>query len=138
MSSSSTRRGRVRRGLTVSELVVAMTILLAAVSVVCQLTYVAARQHAKTGRQDLLAAEAANVMEDLMSRPWSEIDAGVPPVVALSDACRQEAPQAELRVTIEPDSERPALRRISVCIQEPRSPGVSGAPVQLVAWRGAP
>jgi hypothetical protein len=115
-----------------------MTILLAAVSVVCQVTYVAARQQAKTGRQDLLAAEAANVMEELMSRPWSEIDADEPPVVALSDSCRQEVPQAELRVTIEPDSEHPTLRRISVCIQEPLSPGLSGVPVQLVAWRCAP
>lgn len=131
-------RKRVRKGLTLSELVVACAIAVTALMAVVQLTFLASRQYRVIADRNVIAQEAANIMEDLMSRPWSEVAASKPPAVSLSPACREVAPDAQLELLIGPDEQLNAARRISVTIAWQARADQPLTSVHLVAWRYGP
>lgn len=125
------------RGFVMSELIVAMAISVAAMVGIAQLMYQVTRQYRAAVQRTVVAGEAANVMEDLVSRPWNEITAGNPPALTLSAACRQAAPDARLNVDILPVEAEHAFR-IVVRIGWPADDVPQKRPVQLVAWRYEP
>ena len=127
-----------RHGLTLSELVVTCAIAVAAMAGIAQLMYQATRQYRVVSRHNLVALEAANVMENLMSRPWSEIASSEPALIELSPACRQAVPDAELRLEIVPEDDQDDTRRITVQIHWATSGDERAKPIQLVAWRYKP
>ena len=129
---------RRRPGLTLSELVIASAIAVTAMVGIAQLMYQVTRQYRVTSCHNLVSQEAANIMENLMSRPWSEIAAEEPPVIELSPACLQAVPQAQLELAIAAEEEQKDTRRITVQIHWQTHSTASTAPIQLVAWRYAP
>ena len=124
-----------RRGLTLSELIIAAAITVAAMVGIAQLMYQVTRQYRVVTCRNLAAEEAANIMEDLMSRPWNEIAAKEPPSIEFSPACRQAAPDAELQLEIVPEEGQEDIRRITVQIHWMTNSTQQAEPIQLVAWR---
>ncbi len=140
MNSHSSTRRHCRRGFCITELLIAVAVAITTMVGATQLMYHAARQYQRLSSQQLLAQEAANIMEDLMSRPWESITSSEPPQVGLSTACQQIVPAAKLRVTIEPesigpDTGEPEARRITIEIDSAGEPLPMQGPVRLVAWR---
>jgi hypothetical protein len=130
-----------RAGFSIAEMVVAVSVAMAAMGAITQMLFVATRQHRLVNDQSLAIHEIGNLMEDLMSRPWSELVAADPPVVTLSDAVGQAIPGARVRLNIVPDQfdEQDAhgedLVRIELRIDWTATNNQSGRPVRLVAWR---
>jgi prepilin-type N-terminal cleavage/methylation domain-containing protein len=144
MMCFSRNNPRGRRGLTLSELVIALAIAVVAMVGIAQLMYQATNQYRVVACRNLVAQEAANIMEDLMSRPWSEIASNESPVLELSPACRQAVPHARLQVEIAPEQDivpeedHEDARRITVSITWMQYGKEPTEPTQLVAWRYAP
>jgi Tfp pilus assembly protein PilV len=121
-----------RRGLALAELIVATGVAVVMLAGVAQLMHQAMRQYQRAANRNLVALEAANLMEDLMSRDWGELSPDAPPEVELSAACRQANRDARLNVEIAGE-ENDAVRRLTVIIDwqgERRA-----EPYRLVAWR---
>jgi hypothetical protein len=123
-----------------AELIVAIAIAVTTLVGATQLLYLAARQYRALDRHHLLTQEVANIMEDLMSRPWQSIASADAPTFELSDACRQAVPTAVVHVEIVPDVLGPAsgleeVRRITVEIDPTEQAPCTAKPVRLVAWR---
>ena len=127
-----------RPGLTLSELVIASAIAVTAMIGIAQLMYQVTRQYRVTVCRNLVSQEAANIMEDLMSRPWNEITAEEPPAIELSPACLQAVPDAQLELAIAAEEEQEDSRRITIQIHWQTHSTTPTAPTQLVAWRYAP
>ena len=127
-----------RPGLTLSELVIAAAIAVTAMVGIAQLMYQVTRQYRITSCRNLVSQEAANIMENLMSRPWSDIAAEEPPVIELSPACLQAVPEAQLELAIAAEKEQEDVRRITLQIHWQTQNTTPTAPIQLVAWRYAP
>ena len=126
---------RPRKGLTLSELVIAVAIAVAATAGVAQLVYQATGQYRVMSRQQIVAQEAANIMEDLMSRPWNEIAGDEQVSAELSPLCRQAVPGAQLQLKIVPDDSQEDVRRITVEIDWASNAAGRAQPIRLVAWR---
>ena len=124
-----------RRGFNLTEVIVACAIAVVAMMGIAQLMYQVARQYRVVEGRNLVALEAANIMEDLMSRSWEEIAADEVPVVELSPACLQAAPDAELKIDIQQGPDEAEARRITVTIQWLTHVGQPTDPIQLVAWK---
>ncbi len=140
MNTFAPDRCHRRQGFTLSELIVAMAIAVTTLVAATQLLYHAARQYRALDRQNLLAEETANIMEDLMSRPWESIATAASPAIELSDACRQAVPTAVVRVEIVPEAVVAGavgddVRRITVEIDPAEDIPRTAEPVRLVAWR---
>lgn len=129
------RRARRRRGFNLTELIVACAIAVAAMVGIAQLMYQVSRQYQLAERRHMVALEAANIMEDLMSRPWDEITAEKLPAIELSAACLQAAPDAQLQLEIAPDQVAQEARRLTVRIYWITRGSQAAEPIQLVAWR---
>ncbi len=126
---------RHRRGLTLSELVIAMAIAVAAMAGIAKLMYLVTRQYRVVTCRNVVTEEAANIMEDLMSRPWKAIATKELPSVELSKACRQAVPDAKLQLEIVPEEDQDNMRRITVRIAWQINGSQHPEPIQLVAWR---
>jgi hypothetical protein len=126
---------RSRRGATLQEAIIAVTITIAVVTGITQLCAVAAVQRRTAEQRTLAAWEAGNLMEDLVSRPWSEMTPEKMAAVELSEACRRELPEAKVRVEAAPEGEAGDVLRIQVQIDWKNAAGERGKPVRLVAWR---
>ncbi len=129
------RRRRRHRGMSVAELVIAMAIAITAITASVQLMYLSVKQYQKAVDHYLMAVEASNIMEDLMSRPWSELTARQPPAIELSPACLQAVPDAQLTLAIQSVDGEQDVRRISVTIGCSAPSGNPARPIQLTAWR---
>ena len=127
-----------RRGLTLTELIVAAAIAVTAMVGIAQLMYQVTRQYQIVASRNLVAQEAANIMEDLMSRPWKEIASGDLPSIQVSPACLQAVSQAEVHLEIAPEQDQKEVRRITVQIDWTLHGQQRIEPIQLVAWRYQP
>ncbi len=129
------RDARHRCGMTLAELIIAMTIAIAAMTGIAKLMYMATRQYQIVACRNVVNEEAANIMEDLMSRPWKAIASGSVPKIELSRACRGAVSDAEVQVEIGPEDDQKDARRITVRIFWQKNGVQKATPVQLVAWR---
>ena len=138
MTRQRKQRCEPRQGLTLSELVIALAIAVTAMVGVAQLMHTATRQHRAVGEQNFVAMEAANIMEDLMSRPWDELASGKAPEIELSAACIEAVPNAEVEVEIIEEDGLKDARRVVVEIKWLSHPSDSPKPFRLVAWKYKP
>ncbi len=112
----------------------AILIVTAVIAGACQLLQLVATQRRAAEYRALALSEASNVMEDLLSRSWSELAAKTPEI-ALSQTCRERLPSPQMRIDIAPEDSDASSRRISVEIVWQTS---VSRPVRLVAWRYQP
>lgn len=113
-----------------------MALALAMVVVVgaAELLSVVVQQRRTAGQHALAVAEAGNLMEEIVSRPWPETTAEQLKSLQLSEACRRCLPDARLAVDV---AEEDGARRIGIRIDWRRFQGESrrGRPVRLVGWK---
>ncbi len=127
-------QNRPRRGTTFSELLIAIVLAMAAMAGIVKLMAIAARQYQILEFRSAATLEAANVMDDLMSRPWTEVTPNKQTKIQMSAMFRQTAPKATLSVTVLPEDDSKDVRKLTVRID--LSDAVNQRkPVQLVAWR---
>ncbi len=126
-----------RRGFSVTEMIIAIMLTIAAMAGVAQLMARAARQYRVLDERTVAARAVANAMETLMTRPWTDIAAAdaksLPVPKAVSDALHD----VKLEVHISRSDEEPdaGARKIQVGIQWTAPSGRPAAPVKLTAWR---
>lgn len=134
MRTSCGRAAVRRRAFTLVEVTITALLLVVAMTVTAQLLgWVAAERRAVERRQCAIQ-EAANLMERLTSRPWSELTSETLARVPLSDEARQTLPGAELSVAAETSTAPVAARRLSLRLRWRNRSGGWEAPVRLTAW----
>ena len=120
-------------GFILHETIMAVALSLALVVSIAQLLTMVAQQR-RLGHQHAVAVrEAGNLMEDLVSRRWSDTTAGELASVDLSPACSRSLPDAGLAVDVEDEGDD--VRRISVRIEWGRASGRRARSVRLVGWK---
>ena len=126
---------RRRNGATIQEAMVAILIVAAVLVGVAQLLALAASQRRNAQQRGLATREAGNLMEDLMTRPWSDLTPDSLAQIQLSEQCHQLLLDAELRIEVRPEDDMDQIRRIDIRIDWATAADRRTAPVQLVAWR---
>jgi hypothetical protein len=100
---------------------------------VAQLVGVVAHQRRVGQQKSVAQREAGNLMEDLMSRPWSELVPETTSNIGLSEECERCLPDAKLQVEITAEDEE--TKRIQIQVDWLNAAQQRGEPVSLVAWR---
>ncbi len=145
MISFRMNRRCIRHGFTLMELMVAMAIAITMLVGTAQLMFRAIQQYQTQDQRQMLMQEAANAMEDVMSRPWESIASSEQLTLTVSPACRQMMPSAQMHVEVVPDriADQKSqdddtfddVRRITVEVSLHDHEVRSVNPVRLVAWR---
>jgi len=124
-----------RRGFSLLEVIVAAVILAALMSVCLQLLgAMASQRRAIDGRQRAIH-QAANIMQRVCGRPWSELtDENVRRMQQGEQSLRaMPAVRVEIRLAQSPDELD--AKQITVLIHWEDNPGRPARPIRLVAWR---
>jgi hypothetical protein len=124
-----------RRGITVTECLLALTVVVAAVALLAQFLSLAASQRRGDEQCRLALAEVANRLEQASILRWDELTGErlekgplpAPVQLALRDA------KLTAQVTDEPGPAR--CRRIRVALSWTNAAGIPREPVVLVGWR---
>ena len=124
-----------RRGSMFLEVCMAIVVVAAALVVIAQLLVVAARQQRALDQRLLATREAANLMERVMARPWSELTDTRLTDLALSPGAASRLPGSRLSIQIIPHDEQPGFKEIRVQVDWLNRADQRGLPVQLVAWK---
>jgi hypothetical protein len=124
-----------RRGFIIQEASVALILALALFAGLAQLMVMLAHQRRGTEQRLLAIHEVANVMEDVMSRPWAELTAETVGPVDLTTAVAAELQDANLEVQIRDDDESDGRRLIAVQLDWLQPNGTPARSVRLVAWK---
>ena len=128
--------GRCRRGFTITEIALALGALATVAIIVAQLATWSLGERARADAR-LEAVEAAtNVLEEARARPWDELTPEWAEGQRLPDHLAQRWRDSRLTVRVEPEPDRPQLKRVTV---EVRCGGDVGPvqPVTLSALFGA-
>lgn len=128
-------RTEKRNGATIPEAMVAMLIVAAVLVGVAQLLAMVAGQRRNTQQRSLAVREAGNLMEDLMTRPWSELTPDSLAEFQLPEPCLQQLPDAKLQIEVHADDDTDQARRIDIRIDWAGPADRRCQPVRLVAWR---
>lgn len=121
-------------GFMVHEAIIALALAMAVVVGAAELLSVVVQQRRAAGQYALAVAEAGNLMEEIVSRPWGDTTTEQLKSIRLSDACRRCLPDVRLAVDV---AEEEGARRISIGIDWRRSGAESrrSNPVRLVGWK---
>lgn len=132
----SIRRTRhKRRGATIGEATIAIGLSVVVLGGVAQLVSVTSNQQRISEQRAAAVREVGNLMEDLMSRSWTDVTPEKMAEVEPSEWCRQTLPDATLGVDVKSEGESDEVKRISIQIDWRNTVGDRGEPVRLVAWR---
>lgn len=107
-------RRRARRGFTVTEVVVAFLVLAVAMLIVAQLGVYSVRARDRSQAQHEATEFAANILEAARVVSW---DALTPEWAAghkLPETLQDRLPEMQLAVRVEPEANRPAVKRVTV------------------------
>ncbi|MGE5191604.1 MAG: hypothetical protein ACM3U2_03825 [Deltaproteobacteria bacterium] len=91
------------------------------------------RERQFTRQRQAAILEVGNVMEQVRLLDWDALTAERAAQFELSDALRDELPDAGLKVAVADDSEA-KTRRVLVELRWDRAPGQPAPPVRLTAW----
>jgi hypothetical protein len=130
--------GRVPRcGVTLTETLVAVVLLAAALVAVAQTVATVARQRELTVRQTVALAEAANALERLQRLPYDALSQDTADQLRLSPIGQQRLPDGRLQVTVQTSGEEPAGKRLQAAVDWQEMHGGRSAATRLTAWRFA-
>lgn len=132
---SSPRR---RHGGIFLESTMAIVIAATALVGVAQILALAAHQRRAAEYRLLATHEAGNLMEDLMTRPWTQLTRELLEKEQLSAPCRERLPGGRLDVEIAAEGEASAALKIAIAIDWEVAANQRCSPVRLVAWRYNP
>lgn len=120
-----------RRGFVIAEVIVASGLLAVLIAIVLQALGAIAAERRATEKRTAALAEAANIMEQVTSLSWREIDESRLNAIATSPSLEKIAPGLNLKVGLEPVSSSPPAKHVWVNISWPNNAGRMEAPVRL-------
>jgi type II secretory pathway pseudopilin PulG len=123
-------------GFILHESLMAIAMAMALVVGIAQLITLVTQQRRLARQSSVAMREAGNLMEDLVSRNWTETTAEKLASVELSDSARRCLPDAAVKVSVV--SEDDDVRRIGIEIGWARTSEHRGRPVCLVGWKFRP
>ena len=106
-----------------------------AIAGVAQLVAINARQWIAAQQRATAVREAGNLMEEVFSRPWSDLSANTTLTLGLPDASGSVLPDARVNVAVQPEEATADALRIQIEIDWRNAAGQRSAPVRLCAWR---
>jgi prepilin-type N-terminal cleavage/methylation domain-containing protein len=124
---------QIRRGMTIMESLVALTILGIAAVVAAQLATWTLAERARTLARQAATDAAADVMESARARPWNDLTPEWAAARRLPQHLTARMPDGTLAVRVEPEPNRPHVKRVTVTVQWNRMPDVPPQAVSLVA-----
>jgi hypothetical protein len=124
-----------RRGFLLIELLAAGVLLLTLTALCVKYFAVTATQRRTLDQRQTALNEAANIMELLAARPWSDLTAETLAKISLSPESKLFLSDGELKIDIADEDTKPAAKRITVAIRWQDANGNWNQPVRLVAWR---
>jgi hypothetical protein len=127
-----------RRGTTLIEAIMAVTLLAAGLAMTGQVLYTTSRLRRDNERRGCALQEAANALEQLRAMPWSELAADEPPQLELSPAGARQLPGGKLalRIVDEPaETASPLTKRLEVDVSWRPLGGQASSTVSASSWR---
>jgi hypothetical protein len=137
-----------RRGIYLLEMAVAGVLLLALMLLCVRYFAVTAAQRRALDHRQAALVEAANVMERVTARPWSDLTTEGLAKISLSPETKMALPDGELKIDLADVDARPSppaplpkgegkleAKRITVTIRWQDDQGQWSQPVWLAAWR---
>jgi len=109
-----TRYSLLRPGYTMLEVVAAFGVLTVAMVIVAQLGTRALTERVRADEQMLATESAANVLEAARARPWADLTPDWAAGQRLPEDVTDRLPDARLAVRVEPEPERPRVKRVTV------------------------
>jgi len=111
----------------------AVALSLALVVGIAELLNIVAAERRVARQYAAAVAEAGNLMEEIVSRPWDETSAEQVSSISLSPAASRRLPDAKL--SVDSTEEEDGVRRIRVTIDWRTPSGGRHKPVRLVGWK---
>lgn len=135
MKRQESRFEPFRRGSVFCEALVAIVLATSVVLGASQLLLLASNQSRVAEQRTLAVHEVGNLMEDVMSRPWSELSTSSSLPLQLSPVGQQRLSNSQVKVEVGSEGEDSRSRRISIQIEWRCGAGRNFESVRLVAWR---
>ena len=123
-----------RHGSVLLEVSVAAGLVAVAMIAVAQLLAVAARQDRSIEQRQLAAQEAANSLEQVLARPWNELNSEWLQSLSLTPQSRRLLPDGQLVCELETLAEEPAVKRVVATVSWKANVHERNQ-LQLTAWR---
>src|SRR5262249_21589961 len=123
---------RGRPGFTLLETLIALGILATATVLVAQLGALALAERTRADDRLLAVEAAANILEAARARPWADLTPDWAAAQRLSDDLTDRLPEALLTVRVEPESDRPGVKRLTVELGWKQRDGTPAWPVTMV------
>jgi hypothetical protein len=133
---------RARRGSLLAEVAMSGAILMIAMALTVKVLGWVGAERKVWDRRQWAAQEAANLMEEITSRPFAEVNAESTKKRALSPEALRLLPEAELKVEVGENDQAGGAgsKRVALQLRWLNRSGEWDAPVRLVSWiyRGGP
>jgi Tfp pilus assembly protein PilE len=127
-----------RRGFLLTEMIVAVVLLMALTMLCVKYFSVTATQRKALDQRQTALHEAANIMERLGVKPWDELTAEKLSEISLSPELKSALPEGEIKIELADENAKPTAKRITITIRWQDQSGQWTQPVRLVAWRYRP
>lgn len=124
-----------RRGMVLTELIVAGALVGTMLLVCLQLLAAALAQRQVTDQRQFALLELSNVMEQVTARPWAELTTAGLSQERPSPSVDSQLPGAELKIEVSTSADQPEAKRITAAIRWQGRNGQPLAPVTLTTWR---
>jgi hypothetical protein len=124
-----------RRGIYLLEMAVAGVLLLAVMMLCVRYFAVTATQRRALDHRQAALVEAANIMERITARPWSDLTAEGLAKISISPETKLALPDGELKIDLADEDAKPEAKRITVTIRWQDDQGQWSQTVRLAAWR---
>lgn len=131
------KHGPHRRGVMLMEMTAAALILVAAGALLVQMLFLAARQERAAEARQVAWRVAANRLEILAAKNFTELPAGQPRTEPVPEDLRILLPTAELRTQVT-SHENDFVREVRVDVVWKSQAGVAVEPVSLAVWKHRP
>lgn len=125
----------VRRGAMMVELATAAALVGALLTVCLQLFSAAATARRAADQRQCVIVEAANILEEIAARPWSDLTTATLAKITLSPMFSNRLPSATLKIEVDSPTKDANEKRIDVSIGWHDTVGQAVAPVRVTTWR---
>jgi hypothetical protein len=115
------------------EAVAALGVLSVAMVIVAQLSTQALAERVRTDEHLVAVESAANVLEAARARPWADLTPEWAAEQRLPEDLTDQLPDARLAVRVEPEPERPRVKRVTVELRWQQRGGPIARTVTTVA-----
>jgi type II secretory pathway pseudopilin PulG len=113
-SALSTQHSSRRPGFTVLETVIALGMLASVIVLVAQLATWSLAERSRSDERLAALEQAANVLEAARARPWADLTPEWAAAQRLPDELATRLDDARYTVCVEPEADRPRVKRVTV------------------------